>query len=206
MGQTFNIDLNTSQRGWIDDTGLSEASNGNYIAGAISGTEYRNYFTFDLSGLIGVVESATLTLDLPASGFASPTGSEVFALSGVDNAITGSISDGLSVFADLGDGSIYGVSIIDGTESSVSISLNSEFLSAINSGGGSSLSIGGALLSLSGSSTADEYAFAFSDSNQGSSAVSLALVVNASGSAVPEPSSAMLLGLTAAFGLVRRRR
>ena len=204
-GQIFNIDLDTSQRGWIDSTGLTDISNGNYIAGSISGTEYRNYFTFDTSGLVGTVQSATLTLDLPDNGFLSPTGSEAFSISGA-SALSGAISDPSASFIDLGDGPIYGVSIVDGTSTSVSVSLNSSFLNAVNSGAASSVTLGGALLSLAGDSNINEYAFAFSDSNQAANPVRLSLTVDVSGSAVPEPSSAILLTIAAAFGISRRRR
>ncbi|MGJ8695907.1 MAG: PEP-CTERM sorting domain-containing protein [Verrucomicrobiaceae bacterium] len=206
FGQIFNIDLNTSQRGWVDDAGLSDANNGNYIAGSIGGTEYRNYFTFDLSGLVGTVQSATLTLDLPQNGFSSPTGSEAFGLSGA-SAISGNISNGASVFDDLGDGPLYGVSLIDSSSQggTVSITLNSDFLAAANSGA-STLTIGGSLLSLGNDPNISEYAFAFSDANQANTPVTLSMVVDVSGAAVPEPSSTILVGLAAGLGLIRRRR
>ena len=206
--QVYSYGLNSSSNGWVDDSGYGDTSNPNYIAGKYSSTEYRNYFNFDFSGVIGSITDATITIDTPSGSFNSVDSNEVFALSLVDTTIdfdAPSISS-LDFFNDLGDGSFIGSTIMsNSTGGSISIQLSQAFIDRANQNG--FVTIGGANISIGsdpGTGTDSEYMFG--SSGLTSNPVTLNITVDPDGDAVPEPSSALFLSFASISLIIRRKR
>ncbi len=203
FGQIINVNLDSSHRGWVNDSGFNNPSNGVYISGSRNDVTYRSFFSFDLSGLSGSIESATLELDMSSigyRGYGSSDPSEAFVVRDVSGPTTG----GLALFNDIGSGSIYGFSLVDSGDSVVTVSLGADFLGAINSGV-SNVTLGGSVVTIDGSG-ANEYLFGQSERDQGVGAARLALTVDVSGSSVPEPSTSLLGTFVLAMCVARRRR
>lgn len=194
----------TNNQGWWSDSATAFDTNDNYIVGELDSGEYRNFFTFDLTSLMGPVTSATLQIQT-TTDCAMPGGSLTYGLFDVSTAAaTLNNNNGInaSIFNDLGTGTSYGQTTISSCSDSVlNISLNAAALADINAAQGGYFSIGGALLNLSGG--ADQYMLG----NSGGIVQNLVLDATAS---VPEPGSLGLFGLgLAGLGLAflnRRRR
>jgi hypothetical protein len=97
--------------GYYTDAGVSEA--GNYATGWFGPGELRSYFVFDVSGIPGTVLGAKLHLASAPDGYTvykSPDPSETLTISAIDTplATLTSGTGGLSTFADLADGEVYG--------------------------------------------------------------------------------------------------
>lgn len=198
--QTFNLSVEASQTGWVNSSGFGNTDNTNYITGFLDGVEHRSYFTFDLSGVIGEVVSASLSINQADAGFSSVDASEFALFTSIDSSVpsAGTIDD-TSLFGELGTGDVFGgTSAISASDSVVDVALNSNFVTAANSSG-SSIVIGSRLLTAG--SLDDEFIFGFSTGE----GATLNLVVDPNGSAVPEPSSVLLLSL-AGLGVIARRK
>ncbi len=204
--QTFPQTINASQTGWVDETGFGNTGNSNYLAGEFEGTEYRNYFEFDFSGLFGLVTEATVNITAPAGAFSSPNVAEILGISLVETDVDFSASslNSVDLFNDLGNGNFVGSSIItsNGTEDVISIVLSQDFIDRGNSNG--TVIIGGSVLSLDNDSSTTEYVFGNTFGNN--SAVTLDVTVDPNGTAVPEPSSSLLLGLAGLTLIIKRKR
>ena len=207
MAQTYSVSLGTSQRGWVGDDGTGNPGNGNYFTGELNGREYRNYFIFDLSEIYGQVLSAEISFEMPERGMISVDDSELFALREVNSYIGPDEIADPSIFEDLGDGEVFGAAVISTGVTGVTVDLGSGFIDLLNAGG-LSVTLGGHLTSLDENHADSEYVFAFSNTNQDAepSPVQLHLTVDLSGSAIPEPSSAVMLGFASLFLLRRQRK
>jgi PEP-CTERM motif len=183
------------------------SENQNYYAGTsgFNGSDlYRNYFTFDLTGVTDTVTSAVLqlfTYSIIGSGNLRFTLYDVSATpAALDTTFSGFSGIGLSPFDDLGSGTSYGSGSLAGFLSNtvVSFTLNSDGIAAINAARGSFFSIGGSTNSQIGAP--NQALFAFSNSNPNN-----ALVLTT----VPEPSSVLGMfgfGIIWRVAFLRRRR
>jgi hypothetical protein len=186
--------LNDIARGAYVDAGIfgtggAGTSDGNYLTGLYSGsgyTEYRSFFTFDLSGLTGNVTSATFSVDFgpPAYGSGqSPVFFNLVAYAGdiiaLDNGTAGVAGFGLLG----GPGVFLGGAYANTTDTGVvTYTITPAGLAAIQASEGGLFAIGGSLTGFIGP---DDYLFGnsiFTSTNQ--------LVVNTS--PVPEPSTLLL--------------
>jgi len=145
----------------------------NYLAGDTTSAavaEKRNFFVFDLSGLSGTVAHAALQIYNPGdppdlgNGYNSPDPYETYSVREVTTDITTLTAGGsglVSVFDDLGDGTVFGVVDIDATTNgtSVLISLNHNGENAVNAAIGGQLAFGGSLTTLEGNPIQTVFAF-----------------------------------------------
>jgi hypothetical protein len=111
----------------------------------------RNFFVFDLSGVVGPITSATLRLENPASGYVSSDATETFGVFDVTSPIATVITpfSDSAVYADLGTGTQYG-SINVGTSANgtiVEIPLNALAVAFLNGASGE-IALGGAITTL----------------------------------------------------------
>jgi hypothetical protein len=146
------FDPGVNNQGWYRDTGRNSNRNSNYIVGHCcgGGSEYRDFFTFDLSSLTRHVETATLVLFDP---FNRGDVTETIRFSDVTTPAKRLNANGRvhpDIFADLGSGRSFGTfSPIRKPNSQVRrFRLNHAAVAAINRAAGSYFSLGGQLLSL----------------------------------------------------------
>ena len=159
-----SVVINSASRGWYDSTGLHDAANVNYVAGVQSGEFWHNYFTFNLPAITSQLADAQLLLN--SYDNVSPYGVETYQLNDVTNSIsvlTNNASGATNIYADLGNGTVYGGRSVYVSESGLisSIPLNGNFLAATLANSGGAIALGGALTSLTPAST-DEYLFGLS--------------------------------------------
>ncbi|MFM6271097.1 MAG: hypothetical protein ACKPFA_32070, partial [Dolichospermum sp.] len=102
------ITLNAADTGWYDVTGYHDPGNTNYIVGDYYGL-YRNWFTFNLPTLTAPIISAQLKVN--TFEYTSLDASETYELRDVTTAVPTLTAGGsglTAIYADLGDGAIYG--------------------------------------------------------------------------------------------------
>ena len=146
--QALTFTLEATDSGWFDQSGNHTSSYQNYQAGW-EDTEVRNFFVFDVSGLPAgeIVLSATFRAYNPAvhepdvtysGGYNSADTSETYqlvevstpaALLGVDH-----IGTGVTVYADLADGPIYGTAVATQADNGqfIEIPLNAAGVAALD--------------------------------------------------------------------------
>ncbi len=151
-----------SGRGWFDDTGFHHGLNDNYVAGALDGQWYRNFFLFDLSGWTEGFSRATLRVSNPSvwlpwcapvacDGFSSPNPTELFFLRFLDpthyGALVGTSSGRRDVFDALGGGDPVGSHLATAADNGqwIEIELNAAGLADLNRRAGSTWALGGSL-------------------------------------------------------------
>ena len=147
--------FNPSDRGWYSDEGQHVSTNENYSAGFYYGstafTEWHNFFTFDLSGLSGNVNSAVFRFYVGNTDNGThPSTNGFFSIYDVNTALPALLGDSttdVSIFNDLGTGVNYGSVLIPdyASYSFREITFNSEGISAIYNSLGGSFVFGGAM-------------------------------------------------------------
>jgi hypothetical protein len=161
-----------SDTGWIATDGTHMAANSNYIVGqaTFNGdplSTFRDYFTFSLP-TTGTIIGAELRIINPTGGYISPDPTETYTLFDVSatpaaldaERAAGNLT-GMAIHADLGSGTVYGTRVFSSADNNttVAITLNAAALSAINAAIGSTISFGGAITSLAGTSQQTVFAF-----------------------------------------------
>lgn len=201
LAPAATVTFNASSQGWVnipDGTG----PNANYIVGNCGlgdcgSGEYRNYFSFSISGISGTITSAVLSLDTYGLSLAqSPSITyQVTSLGGTFG------------FADLGTGTLYGSRTYSGADSFevLPITLNQAAMSAISAASGGTFSLGGRISSgvTFGAEEPNQLIFGGSDSGVPQ------LIVNYSEGngpvETPEPAS-IVLAAAGLLGLAARSR
>lgn len=200
-GTPFDAGVN-NQGWWSNAAGNTDTEDSVQTGDLGGGTFLRSFYTFDLSGepATGTVNSASLTILLGTTAPVAGTESIGFFDVSTDaallnnNDISVDIVTSDAIFADLGTGTSYGTFSIntgqaDTTE--LTFSLNADGIAAVQAG------LGGGFFSIGGSLQSAGVVFGGVDD-----AVKLTLDVTA----VPEPSSLMVLGGLGCVACLRRRR
>jgi hypothetical protein len=206
------IVLDAADSGAYRANGLHNPNIENYITGQFLGVENRSFFVFDLSGVTGTVQAATLRLFNPEvseflHGYVSPDPTETLSIYDVSTPAADLVTNaaGVAGFADLGSGALYGSQVVSAGDNGtvVEIALGSAAISDLNNAS-TAFVLGGAVSSIAG--PGDQYVFGFSMAEfVADHTRQLVLDVRA----VPEPHVVLLLAcLTlglASFALHRRR-
>ena len=197
-------------QGWWGNVATNNDPNDDYITGSFTSqaNETRSFFTFDLSSLSQTALSATL--EVVRYRYSSPDPSETLGLFDVTTdaaTLNNNTGPDAAIFADLGSGTTYGTFVIpaysfSNTET-LTFPLNAGAIANINASTGF-FSIGGALLSLNPS---NNYEFVFNTAS--GFGIQRLIVETAASSAVPQPSTLLLLGvggLVSLAGTILRRK
>lgn len=195
------LDLTATDTGWYDSFGFHDTTNTNYVTG--QGFDLtRSFFVFDALPVFGgSITSATLKITNPAFGYDSPDASETISFNAFGGSITGLLdgSAGVSGFDDLGDGTVYGGGTVTASDNGTTLTftLNTDFLTALQAASGGSIAIGGALTSLDPLNFSfNELVFGFSDGAV--NAPKLTLEVSPAATVPDAAATAGLLGLALA--------
>jgi hypothetical protein len=144
--------IQATQTGWFDQEGTHNAGNTNYFVGNFGGNfELRNFFSFDARG---VFNSAWLEIGNQGGtggggGFNPGAGTSVtWTLYDLATTIDTSLQySDVSIFNDLGTGTVYGSVTVSGPTNLVKVSLNNDGLAALNAAAnaGTAFNVGGSL-------------------------------------------------------------
>jgi hypothetical protein len=151
--------LSAVDQGNVKDDGEHVRLGTNYAVGNASlGTDFRDFFIFDLSSLTGnVVTSASLDIFLPETGYSSSDTSETLMLFDVSSTsiaslvgTTGGVMD-VNNYTDLGTGAVYGSSVVtESLENTViNIALSAAAITDLNAAIGTLFAVGGDLTTAS---------------------------------------------------------
>ncbi len=130
--------------GWYDSTGFHQGANTNYFSGELGGTNYRNFFVFDLSSFTGGATTGSLNLatyQIVGSGTYDIYGTNL------NSSIEGSCSGCVGTYNALVSGPLIGSIFLTSGQSgsTITIDLNSAGVAWLNAhAGDSSAVIGGA--------------------------------------------------------------
>ena len=148
----LSLIINATAAGWFGDDGTHNAANGNYLSGWDGTEEFRDFFLFDLSSVSGVVTAVTLRVN--SGQVLTPDPSETIAFYEVTTPpadLQVNQSGRTDIFADLGDGAMYGSAVMASTlyYTNVDVPLNSAAVGAINGALGGMFGLGGTVTTLS---------------------------------------------------------
>ena len=158
------ITLNAVDSGWYDSTGFHSPSNTNYIVGDLGNPLFRNWFTFNLPTLTAPIITAQLKVN--TFDYGSLDASETYQLHEITTAVPTLTAGGsglTGIYADLGDGAIYGSKIYSNANDNLitTIDLNASAISALTAKSGQAFALGGLLATLDTIGN-EEYVFGFS--------------------------------------------
>lgn len=157
-----SVTVDATDTGWYDSTGHHLSGNANYVVGQISSTAFNNFFVFPVPLFDGVITGAKLLINSYTD--ISGSGANTYQLNDVTTDI-GTLETGGTgltyIFNDLGSGTVYGNQVIPNSASgtTVTIPLNSAFLTAAMAASGGQIAVGGNITSPLG--TNDDYLFGF---------------------------------------------
>jgi hypothetical protein len=138
-----------NNQGWWSPTDSNYPENDNYVVGDYFGLLYNDFFAFDLSGLVGGVLSATLSITSPPEGWLGlPAIYLLHDVSTPVGALVYTSGTSAAIFDDLGTGTLYASVPLGAYVSPLVINLNANALAAINSmppGYGAYFAVGGTL-------------------------------------------------------------
>ncbi|MCZ8195826.1 MAG: S8 family serine peptidase, partial [Aquidulcibacter sp.] len=159
------ITLNAVDTGWYDSKGYHIPTNTNYIVGD-SNALYRNWYAFNLPTLTAPIVSAQLRVN--TWEYTSNDATETYQLQEVTTAVPTLTAGGsglTAIYADLGDGAIYGSRTYTNADDYQirTIDLNAAAISALTAKSGQAFAFGGLLTTLDTLSN-EEYVFGFSNS------------------------------------------
>jgi hypothetical protein len=136
--------LTSTDQGWYSRLGVHDPNNTNIQVNSDPGGSFlRNFFTFDLTSIAaGSVISGTLTI-FAANGFFFAFGDPLYRVFDYNGSISDLVAGsgigapGNSIFVDLGTGTAYGETIVDGSLNQpmpeVTVVLNAAAIAVINS-------------------------------------------------------------------------
>lgn len=210
LAQGAQITLTTSQsllpgefrnQGWWTDGSRDNlsSSNFNYLAGINAGSDYRNFFTFDLALLPDNIVVTGAELRVTRFTTNSANISETYALYDVSTdpaALNDNAGSNISIYDDLGTGTSYGTFAISTTAQTTDIAsfnLNGNAIADLNAAGDGYFSIGGAVVT-------GGNLFAGSGNSNTPGVQELVITY------IPEPTSLALLAVGAILVSRRHRR
>lgn len=160
-----NIVLDAVDTGWYNAAGNHSPGNPNFFVGNDGNTYFRNWFVFNVPPLPGPVTHADLRVN--TFTIIAPTGSEIYQLQQVTTPVATLMAGGsglTAIFNDLGDGPAYGASAFVPAKSDrfVTLPLNQNARAAVAASAGSSLALGGQIITLDTDVLTMEAAFSFS--------------------------------------------
>jgi len=143
--------IDASDRGNFRSDGRHSSVNQNTITGFLDPNQHRSFFLFDLSGLAGTVEDATLRLEAEFFQSAKPSQMlDVFDVSasaaalGTDYPAPPPNAAGQAIFDDLGTGSVYSSFVFEPSDvgSVLDIPLDAQAVSDIDDALGDMFAVG----------------------------------------------------------------
>jgi hypothetical protein len=189
--------------GWYDQSGGHSAGNGNYVVGGFNGTEYRNFFVFDLSAVSGNIVGATLKIPNVGSNLQWSSTYTSYDVTTAISALTAGQTGATGIFSDLGTGTVYASGLAPASYADYTVSLAAAGVAALNSAKGGQFAIGGALSPLT--PPLGLYNYTFSTTPASGRPVELTLNMET----VPEPATMIvwsLLGAASWLGMRVWRR
>jgi len=170
------LNLHYTDSGWYTDGGAHTLGNANYLVGKCgtlycsdNTTIFRNFFVFDLAFVPGTILTATLVAENPDSGFESNQSSETWTIYEVSTPIDTLVNStsSVAIYDDLGSGMVFGSTQITADDNGelVTVALNNDALSELNSAIGQKFAVGGAITTLEDN---DQVEWAFANTNDAS--------------------------------------
>lgn len=216
--------LNPVRSGLFNSSGISvnnsQPANQSYFVGQEEGSERRNYFVFNLTGIASPITSATLRLYNPIFNPDSANGyfgdaTETYELTSTTadpTAIQGAFGPGAAgqaIYNSLGTGTSFGT-ITASTASNgqtLTLTFNAAGLGALNAGIGGLVALGGRITTIVGGG--NQYLFNAVDPTGGlpiNDTPPVVLSLTTGGGAAPEPGTIVLLLVGGTLTLVNRRK
>ncbi len=203
--QAAIIVLDAVDSGTYTNTGFHDPNVEAYLVGRLLfGTELRNFFVFDLSGIApGSITSATLRLAQASDGYISPDPLETYVLWDVSTPVSALVAGGTSrvdIFNDLGGTSSYGGKRVAAGGGSIDFPLSTKAVLDMNQSSGL-FALGGQIQTLRPIT-----AVPLEETIFGTPAVLQRQLILDAQFVIPEPSTLAMLSVACLFGLGYLRR